>query len=76
MIDTASIDPATMAIVGVMGLNTLTLLIQAIWGGNGERGIKERVAVLESDVKHIAQDTRDIKGALGILHRDADRERL
>lgn len=73
--DTVGIDPATAAVVGLLGINTLTMLIQAVFGGNGDRGLKERVAVLESNVQHIAQDTRDIKGALGILHRDADRER-
>lgn len=74
--DPSTIDPGTIAILGVLGLNTLTLIMQAIFGGGGERGLKERVAVLENNVKHVMQDTRDIKSALGIVHRDMDRERL
>lgn len=67
------LDPGTTAILGMLGINALTGLFSAVFGGKGERGLKERVAVLETDMKHIRQDTRDIKGALGILHRDIDK---
>lgn len=69
----AELDPGTTAIIGVLGLNALTAIISTIWGGNGQKGVVERVAVLENDMKHVRQDTRDIKGALGILHRDLDK---
>lgn len=75
MTGTEGLDPATTAVLGLLGIQTLTALIQAVFGGNGERGLKERVAVLESDVKHVIRDTRDIKGALGILHRDMDKDK-
>lgn len=72
--DTGSFDPATTAVLGLLGIQALTGLFQAMFGGGGERGMKERVTVVEQDVKHIAQDVRDIKSAMGLIHRDIDRD--
>lgn len=73
--DTSAFDPATTAVLGLLGIQALTGIFQAMFGGSGERGMKERVTVVEQDVRHIAQDVRDIKSAMGLIHRDRDIDR-
>lgn len=63
------LDPATAAVVGVLGLNALTAIFTAIFGGNGSRGLNERMAVVETRVDHALDGIDDIKAAMGIERR-------
>jgi hypothetical protein len=62
------------ALVTVLGLNALSTLFSAVFGGNGSRGVVERVAVLETKIDHAVQDMSDIKMFFGCDRREPDKK--
>ena len=69
------IDPATAAVVGVLGLNALTAIFTSIFGGNGSKGLNERMAVVETRVEHALDGIQDIKAAMGIARREDEKHK-
>lgn len=63
------------AIVGVLGLNAISTLFAAFFGGKGgSKGIMERVAILETKVEHITFGVDDLKEFMGCGRRSNEKK--
>lgn len=65
-------DIATNAVIGLLGVQAITGMVQAIWGGGGSKGLVERVAVVEAEVKHVRRDLVDVKRFFGVANRNEE----
>ena len=74
-------DPTTTAAIGLLGVTALTSLYEAIFGGKEGRGMKERLAVVENDVKNVSENVKqvmrgidDMKKHFKLSNRDVDKD--
>lgn len=68
---TPRLDDQT-ALLAVLGFHALSNVFGAVFGANGNRGMVERIASLETHIGNIREAIADIKNTLGCDKRLCD----
>lgn len=63
-------SPQETALLTVLGLNALATLFQAVFGGNGNRGLQERVGIVETKIDHVAGSVDQLQRYFGCTPRE------